>query len=184
MALLFRAGCVLLVRRSQAVGTYRGRWAGVSGYLEADPLTQSYTEIQEETGLMPDRLALLKRGAPLEVEDEERGRRWRVYPFAFSTDSDAARLDWEHAEHRWVSPDELDQLDTVPRLADALARVTVLESRPALEGRRLAQALHEVGIRVQVIPDAQAVARNEGGPTHESRAFDSDSRVFAHPDGV
>jgi len=25
---------VLLLRRSQKVGTYRGRWAGVSGYLE------------------------------------------------------------------------------------------------------------------------------------------------------
>ncbi|ELK44964.1 translation initiation factor aIF-2B subunit alpha, partial [Haloferax sp. BAB-2207] len=30
-------GRVLLTRRSDAVGTYQGRWAGVSGYVEGDP---------------------------------------------------------------------------------------------------------------------------------------------------
>ncbi len=120
---LFHAGRVLLVRRSGAVGTYRGRWAGISGYLEADPLAQAYAEVREETGLAREHLTLLARGAPLEVEDAARGRRWRVYPFAFETDRAEVRLDWEHDELRWMSPDELDRLDTVPRLADALARV-------------------------------------------------------------
>src|SRR5262249_21058093 len=38
---------MLLLRRSQRVGSYRGRWAGVSGFVEPNvsPDEQAYTEI-------------------------------------------------------------------------------------------------------------------------------------------
>ena len=48
---------VLLVRRSDRVGTYQGRWSAISGYLEDDaPLQQAYREIREETGLSQDQI--------------------------------------------------------------------------------------------------------------------------------
>jgi translation initiation factor 2B subunit (eIF-2B alpha/beta/delta family) len=51
-AFLRNRGEVLLVRRSDAVGTYRGKWGGVSGYVETeDPLADAYREIHEETGI-------------------------------------------------------------------------------------------------------------------------------------
>lgn len=121
---LIHDGRILVLRRSDAVGTYRGLWAGVSGYLEQAPRDQAYTEVMEETGLGPDDVELLKEGKPLHVHDRETGRLWRVHPFLFAVTKVAdIRLDWEHVERRWVWPAELDQLDTVPHLAEALRRV-------------------------------------------------------------
>ncbi len=116
---------ILLLRRSQQVGTYRGHWAGVSGYIEeADPLTQAYTEVEEETGLARDDVQLLRAGEPLEVVDTEANRRWIVHPFLFEVREPARiRADWEHTETRWIRPKEIFQYETVPQLAETLMRV-------------------------------------------------------------
>jgi 8-oxo-dGTP diphosphatase len=120
---------ILLLRRSQQVGTYRGRWAGVSGYLEeADPLAQAYREVEEEVGLAPDEVSLLRTGEPLEVVDAEAGRRWIVHPFLFEVGPDAeVRVDWEHTEARWVRPEDVFAFESVPQLAEALMRVYRLD---------------------------------------------------------
>ena len=122
---------VLLLRRSQQVGTYRGRWAAVSGYLEeADALAQAYREMEEEAGLTRDDVSLLQTGDPLVVVDAEAGRRWIVHPFLFEVRPDAqVRVDWEHTEARWVRPEELSAFETVPQLAEALMRVYPAQRR-------------------------------------------------------
>ena len=124
---------VLLLRRSERVGTYRGRWAGVSGYLEADsvtgsalgrPLEQAYREIEEEVGLARGDVRLLAAGEPLVVSDKAIGTRWTAHPFLFEAlRPEGIRLDWEHEEFRWVRPEEVSGMETVPALAEALARV-------------------------------------------------------------
>lgn len=116
---------ILLLRRSQQVGTYRGRWAGVSGYIEeTDPLTQAHTEIEEETGLAREDVQLLSTGDSLEVVDAEADRTWIVHPFLFEVREPASiRADWEHTETRWIRPEEVFQYETVPQLAEALMRV-------------------------------------------------------------
>jgi 8-oxo-dGTP diphosphatase len=116
---------ILLLRRSQQVGTYRGRWAGVSGYIEeTDPLTQAYMEIEQETGLTREDVQLLRTGEPLEVVDAEAERRWIVHPFLFEVREPArVRTDWEHSETRWIRPKEISHYETVPQLAETLMRV-------------------------------------------------------------
>jgi 8-oxo-dGTP diphosphatase len=116
---------ILLLRRSQQVGTYRGRWAGVSGYIEeTDPLTQAYTEIKQETGLAREDVQLLRKGEPLEVVDAEANRRWVVHPFLFEVREPAKiQADWEHSETRWIRPGEIFHYETVPQLAETLMRV-------------------------------------------------------------
>jgi 8-oxo-dGTP pyrophosphatase MutT (NUDIX family) len=116
---------VLLLRRSQQVGTYRGRWAGVSGYIEgADPLTQAYAEISEEAGLASEDVHLLRTGEPLAVVDAEADRRWIVHPFLFEVREPARiRTDWEHTETRWIRPKDIFRYETVPQLAETLMRV-------------------------------------------------------------
>lgn len=122
-AFLEHEGKVLLVRRSQSVGTYQGRWSGISGYLEHDPLEQAFIEIREETGLSSDEVELVKQGEPLEIIDAEQNRRWRVHPFLFHvTHPDAVRLDWENLELRWILPSEIDDYQTVPSLKETLTR--------------------------------------------------------------
>ena len=73
---LEHGGEIPLLRRSQRVGTYKGRWAGVSGYIEEGntPYAQAMEEIREETGLSEQDVQLVKEGQPLEVVDEEMDR--------------------------------------------------------------------------------------------------------------
>jgi 8-oxo-dGTP diphosphatase len=116
---------ILVLKRSSKVGTYKGRWAGVSGYLESeDSLDQAYTEMAEEVGLSRDDVTLIRAAESLEVVDEARNRAWRVHPFLFGVDEpDKIRLDWENTEMRWIRPDELVGLQTVPALKETLEQV-------------------------------------------------------------
>ena len=117
-------GKVLLLRRSERVGTYRGRWAGVSGYIETSDDEQALTEIAEETGLTPDDVALVRKGEALEVVDEGLDTRWVVHPYLFHVkDPGRVRIDWEHRELKWVLPEEIGQHETVPMLKEAYGRV-------------------------------------------------------------
>ena len=113
---------ILIVRRSQRVGTYNARWAGISGFLEpgVTPDEQAYTEIREETGLQREQVRMLKRGAIVEHEDASIGRHWYIHPFLFETlTPDAIALDWEATEMRWIAPSELQDFETVPKLEEA-----------------------------------------------------------------
>lgn len=119
-------GEILILRRSDRVGTYRGKWAGVSGYLEKDTTAdeQVLTEIQEETGLSAEDVSLVRKSQPLLVDDTSLGVRWVIHPYLFHiADPHKIRLDWEHRESRWIKPEQLIGYETVPGLKEALERV-------------------------------------------------------------
>src|SRR5690349_1321874 len=100
---------ILLVRRSQRVGSYHQRWAGVSGFVETgvSPDEQALTEIREETSLQRDQVRMLRRGAVVEYEDASLGRHWLIHPYLFETLApDAIHTDWEATEMRWITPAE------------------------------------------------------------------------------
>jgi len=123
-AFLSRGRRILLLRRSAQVGTYRGRWAGVSGYVERVPLEQALTELQEEVRIEASEVRLRGIGAPVPVDDDDEGRRWLVYPFLFAfAPPREPEPDWESVESRWVKPEEVRELPTVPGLADVVAAV-------------------------------------------------------------
>ena len=124
---LTAGGGILLLRRSDRVGTYRHRWAGVSGFVEGNekPQDRAWQEIREETGLDRRHVELLKVGKPFPVTDPELGRRWIVHPFLFQVRAEAPAvcLDREHDAHRWIAPGELANYPTVPKLAEAFQRI-------------------------------------------------------------
>ena len=117
-------GEILVLRRSGQVGTYQGRWAGVSGYIETTADEQALTEIEEETSLSREDLKLIRKGRPLAVKDNNLGVKWVVHPYLFHIeDRDKIKIDWEHKEARWIPPQDIDNLETVPQLKETLARV-------------------------------------------------------------
>jgi 8-oxo-dGTP diphosphatase len=117
-------GEILILRRSQAVGSYRGSWAGVSGYIESTADEQALTEIAEETSLTRGDVEMIKRGEPVVVEDEALGTRWLVHPYLFRIkDRNKIKIDWEHKESRWIKPEDIARYQTVPKLKEALSRV-------------------------------------------------------------
>jgi len=116
---------ILLLRRSSKVGSYQGKWAAVSGYLEEneDPLQRARIEIEEETGLSSVQATLIRSGEPLRAFDEQKGTVWIVHPFLFEIREQKAQLDWEHTESKWIEADELSSYETVPKLKEAFERV-------------------------------------------------------------
>jgi 8-oxo-dGTP pyrophosphatase MutT (NUDIX family) len=121
-------GKILLLKRSNLVGTYRGLWGGVAGYVEEleDPYETAIKEVREEAGISLDSLELVRKGDPIELYDIYEGRRydWIVYPFLFHIESkELVRLDWEHKEFLWVYPSEVKKFDTVPGLDEVVIKL-------------------------------------------------------------
>lgn len=124
-------GRILLLKRSPQVGSFRGRWAAVSGYLEtAFPLDQALQEIREETRIPPSEVDLVAEGSVVYARSGPQV--FVVHPFRFRLRAaQPILLDWEHTEGRWVDPREIATLDTVPHLDTAWARVApVVRGRP------------------------------------------------------
>ena len=110
-----RDGRILLLERSQKVGSFRGRWAAVSGFLEdPTPLDQAYREVREEVGLDRPALLLAATGRPVLARDG--ARIFVVHPFRFRVHDPEIRLDWEHVRAEWVDPAEIRRRPTVPKL--------------------------------------------------------------------
>ncbi|UCD92226.1 MAG: DUF126 domain-containing protein [Methanobacteriota archaeon] len=114
-------GKILLLKRSELVGTYQGMWAGISGYLEKgdEAVERAVIEIEEEVGISSPRL--LKEGKPVSSRDEN--TLWVVHPFLFHVDSPKVKLDWEHKEHKWIPQSQIPEFETVPRLIKAFEAV-------------------------------------------------------------
>ncbi len=121
-------GKILLLKRSNQVGTYRGLWGGVAGYVEEmeDPYDTALKEIQEEVGIEVEDVELVRKGDPIEFSDTYDGKRydWVVYPFLFHLQAkELVRVDWEHEEYQWVHPSEVRKLDIVPGLDDVIRQL-------------------------------------------------------------
>ena len=119
---------ILILKRSNLVGTYRGLWGGVAGFVEAleDPYETAIKEIWEEVGIGMNELRLVRKGEPIEFTDLYEGRRyeWVIHPFLFHVDhADKVQIDWEHEEFRWVYPSDLKKYDTVPQLDELVERL-------------------------------------------------------------
>lgn len=118
-------GRVLLVQRSEKVGSFRGRWSAVSGYLEGeeDAQERARQEVREETGIRGARLRNAGRAVLARHEDTI----YVVHPFLFDAPTRRVRLDWENVAHRWIRPSEVDAFDTVPRLKDVMGSALALQ---------------------------------------------------------
>ena len=120
-AVLRNRGQILIVRRSEKVGTFQGRWSAISGVIEGreDPKHRALVEVREETGLR----GIVFRSAGDPVLARDGATMYIVHPFLFDAPSRRVHLDWENVEHRWIRPEELHRFATVPRLTDVVAAV-------------------------------------------------------------
>lgn len=106
---------VLFVERSDVVGTYAGRWGGVSGYAEGTPDEAARWGINEEVGLL-SAATLVRRGEPVTVDDDERGRRWVVHPYLFAVEHRDVTPNEDVAAVEWLQPPVIRDRETVPKL--------------------------------------------------------------------
>lgn len=125
--LLEHYGKILILRRSEQVGTYRGLWGGVAGFVEEneDPFETAVKEIKEEIGINKEDIKLIKRGNLFSFTDVYNGKKfdWTVYPFLFTIESkEKIQINWEHLEHQWIVPSEIENFDTVPRFKEIVLK--------------------------------------------------------------
>jgi 8-oxo-dGTP pyrophosphatase MutT (NUDIX family) len=116
-------GRILILKRSQKVGTYQGKWACASGYIEEGetPYETAIKEIGEELGLDPEDVELVKEGEVVLARDGD--ILWAIHPFLFTTRKNEIELDWEHDEFRWILPHEIENYSCVPKLKETIDRV-------------------------------------------------------------
>ncbi|MHB9287063.1 NUDIX domain-containing protein [Halobacteriales archaeon Cl-PHB] len=115
---------VLLFRRSEAVGSYQGRWGAVAGHAEGDPEAATSEEIREETGLDPETaVSLVRQGDPFSVEDQDLDTRWVVHPFLFDIDTRSIVVNEETIQFEWAPPTAILRRETVPQLWTSYDRV-------------------------------------------------------------
>ncbi|WP_423743232.1 NUDIX domain-containing protein (plasmid) [Haladaptatus sp. SPP-AMP-3] len=115
-------GAVLLLRRSDDVGSYSGQWGGVAGHAEGDPDALAREEIEEETGLL-SACTFVRAGDTFDVDDDSLDKRWVVHPYLFDCTSRDVTADWETTETAWVPPTEILRRETVPDLWTSYDRI-------------------------------------------------------------
>lgn len=115
-------GEVLLLRRSDEVGSFAGRWGAVSGYVEGDdPESTARMEIREETGITDP--SHVRTGDPFSIREDAADREWRVHPFLFDVPDRNIHLNEETAEAEWTTPTAILRRQTVPALEISYAHV-------------------------------------------------------------
>ncbi|OGS41813.1 MAG: hypothetical protein A3K67_03180 [Euryarchaeota archaeon RBG_16_62_10] len=114
-------GRILLLRRSNSVGSYRGQWAGVSGFIEAHESAEAAArrEMDEEVGLGRARL---RKHIPSQMF-RDMDTVWCVHPFLFEVKDSKVRIDWEHESYEWVLPSDLGKYPTVPGLGQVIEKL-------------------------------------------------------------
>lgn len=118
---LIKNGKVLILKRSDKVGSFRGKWAGVSGFIEDEnSLEAALREIKEETCIDRKYLELLKIGVPFDINDAVNDTIWSINPFLFLFKGRKINIDWEHDTFEWVYPKEIENYDTVTNLKKTL----------------------------------------------------------------
>ena len=116
--ILRNKGRVLVLRRSDEVGSYRGCWAGVSGFVEKGESDEeaAWREIAEETDMRDAKLSGRAPAKSFRFNDLV----WTVHPFLFDVKTRKITTDWEHDDHAWIVPSHLSRYDTVPGLGEVM----------------------------------------------------------------
>jgi 8-oxo-dGTP pyrophosphatase MutT (NUDIX family) len=90
----------------------------------ASPYETALKEIGEELGMKEEDVEMVKEGEVIFARDGE--HLWAIHPFLFEAKNTNITLDWEHDEFKWISPGELENYSTVPKLKETVESVLVL----------------------------------------------------------
>lgn len=117
---------ILLLRRSDKVWTYRGKWNVIAGYLdEFKPLRQkALEELYEETKITKEKVKKIGIAKPFEFHDNDIGTTFVVHPVLIELkEKPEIKLDFEHTDSRWVKKEDLGKYDAAPNMMESARRV-------------------------------------------------------------
>lgn len=117
---------LLLLKRSDRVGNYKGRWNVVAGYFDElkSPEEKALEELKEETGINSDQILKIKSFPHFKLIDNEIDKVFYTFPVLVLLDKKPEiKLDWEHTEFKWVDLNNLNKFETVYGLGEILVLV-------------------------------------------------------------
>ncbi len=117
---------ILLLKRSEHVAHYKGKWNAISGHLdELESVEEkALQEIEEEVGITKAEVASVKKGKIYRMEDKTIGKTWIIHPLMIRLKTKPLiRLDKEHTEYLWIDQKDLTKYDRLPELEHVLKRV-------------------------------------------------------------
>lgn len=117
-------GKLLLMKRSDKVGTYKGKWMALAGYYD-EPVTfksKVVEELREEIGVI--RYKSMTASPSFIFEDKDIGKKWIIFSAVVElAGKPDIVLDWEHSEFIWIDPSDLHKYDIVPSLEKTFRKV-------------------------------------------------------------
>ncbi|MDX1766026.1 MAG: NUDIX domain-containing protein [Candidatus Saccharimonadales bacterium] len=105
---VYSGGKLLILKRSDTVIAYPGKWNGISGFIDTlDPIEEiARWELKEEAGIDDSLIASLEVLEPHEYVDSQIARTWVVFPVRVLLNrGPEIRLNEEHTEYKWVEPE-------------------------------------------------------------------------------
>lgn len=116
---------ILLLKRSDKVGTYKGLWNTVTGYLDEPKsiIEKIKEELREELDIEGNIIQSYSIGKSFQFTDIKINKTWIVYPANIKLNQKPEiKLDWEHTEYIWIKPKDIKKYKTVPNLHLSLER--------------------------------------------------------------
>ncbi|MCJ1330770.1 Initiation factor 2B-like protein [Thelotrema lepadinum] len=143
---------ILLLKRSPTASPFPSLWAACSGRIEASdhtPQLAALREIKEETSISANRLKLVKAGEPFQVGGGN--KTWKVWSFLWAvkfgkgeesregdaedsrsveeqTAEELVKLNGENVQAKWVTFEEIADMQTVPGLRGTVGRLLNIEN--------------------------------------------------------
>ncbi len=127
---VMKGDMILILKRSDRVGSFQGKWSTVTGYVEEGetPVQAAFKEMREEISVSTP--TLLRQGKAVSARKADTA--WISYPFLFSVEEDTeVKIDWEHTDYKWLSLHELTGFETTPGLWRNLSSLGLVAEEPA-----------------------------------------------------
>jgi len=119
---------VLLLKRSDKVLVYKEKWNSVGGFLDDHKSAEekSLEEVEEELGIPRKEVKDIRTIPAYEYYDAMINRTWIIHPVLVELRHlPKLKLDWEHTDYRWISPEEINKYDIVPDLDKVLSKLLI-----------------------------------------------------------
>jgi len=119
---------ILLLKRSDKVSNYHGKWNTVSGYLdEVKPVKNKILEeLKEELSIQEDIILNIQYGKYWKLVDKKINKTWLIYPVMVELKKKPLiKLDWEHTDCKWIRPEEISKFDIVTKLDKSLKNALI-----------------------------------------------------------
>ncbi|MFH1523004.1 MAG: NUDIX domain-containing protein [Patescibacteria group bacterium] len=117
---------VLLLRRSDKVRVYKGKWNGIGGYLDELKSVKEKVleELTEETGINSEIVSVIKIADYYKYFDSSVNKTWYINSALVELKKEPEiKLDWEHTEYKWVEQRDITNYDVVSGLDVSLKKV-------------------------------------------------------------